>query len=327
MDNICKSISAFILALIVAINAFGNFIGIGDIIPTAPETTVAEETTLSEETTDYPSDNPTAPTLGYRYNQAGDFYYIDDKECWTEKAGFNNVYEDFSPATAMFVDQVRIRFSYEDKDWMIQLWKGQFGFLLVGAETAVYTAPLGTVQGAEVNQYQVADKEDWLDMQLDCYWSEGNTGRYKKIFTREYGKYWWATGYTKGQLTKYTIPRSELKVKQRITFKSEEMADLFVAGLKNAGFVRTTNANQLLNDSYYQNGADVYILWATIYSDASSDIVPASTTAAPETTKMSPSTTVPPTHVPTTSPVTHAYTTQKAENFSTTRNINYTEFN
>ncbi len=51
MDNFIKSISAFILALIVAINAFGNFIGIGDIIPTEPETTVAETTTVPEETT------------------------------------------------------------------------------------------------------------------------------------------------------------------------------------------------------------------------------------------------------------------------------------
>ena len=51
MDNFIKSISAFILAIIVAINAFGNFIGIGDIIPTEPETTVTEETTLSEEST------------------------------------------------------------------------------------------------------------------------------------------------------------------------------------------------------------------------------------------------------------------------------------
>lgn len=50
MDNIIKSISAFILAIVVAINAFGNFIGIGDIIPTEPETTIVE-TTVPEETT------------------------------------------------------------------------------------------------------------------------------------------------------------------------------------------------------------------------------------------------------------------------------------
>ncbi|MBR5562078.1 MAG: hypothetical protein IKW12_02915 [Clostridia bacterium] len=50
MDNFIKGFSAFILAIVVAINAFGNFIGVGDIIPTEPETTVIE-TTLPEETT------------------------------------------------------------------------------------------------------------------------------------------------------------------------------------------------------------------------------------------------------------------------------------
>lgn len=51
MENIIKSISAFILAIIVAINAFGSFIGIGDIIPTEPATTVIETTVPEESTT------------------------------------------------------------------------------------------------------------------------------------------------------------------------------------------------------------------------------------------------------------------------------------
>lgn len=47
----CKGLSAFILAFVVFINSFGNFIGIGDIIPTQPEETTVTETTLPEETT------------------------------------------------------------------------------------------------------------------------------------------------------------------------------------------------------------------------------------------------------------------------------------
>ena len=47
MTDFIKSISAIILAIVVAINAFGNFIGVGDIIQTEPETSsVAEETML-----------------------------------------------------------------------------------------------------------------------------------------------------------------------------------------------------------------------------------------------------------------------------------------
>ncbi len=223
---------------------------------------------------------------GYRYNTAGDFYYTDDKDCWQKNAGYNEVYDNMAPMTGMFIDQVRIRFNYGGKDWMIQFWKGQYGFLLVGAEIGVYTAPGGTYKGdtSGVNHYSCAGQEDWLNMQLDCYWSKNNDGHYKKIFTREYGKYWWATGFVKGQLTKYTIPKTELKVKGRITFKSTEMANLFVYGLRDSGFVRASASNQLVDDSYYQSGADVWVLWSTIYHDCfvkqDGDKTPTTTKAA-----------------------------------------------
>lgn len=207
--------------------------------------------------------------LGYKKNIEHGYYYTDDKDCWQENAGYNEVYDQMAPVACMFIDQVRIRFTYEHKDWMIQFWKGQYGWLLVGAEIGVYTAPEGTYTGAtgNANHYNCADKEDWLYMQLDCYWSENNTGKYKKVFTREYDKYWWATGFVKGQLTKYSAPRTELKVRGRITFKSQEMADLFVIGLRRSGFLRSADVSNMVDDSYYQNGADVTVLWSTIEHD------------------------------------------------------------
>lgn len=254
---------------------------------------------------------------GYRYNTAGDFYYTDDKDCWQKNAGYNEVYDNMAPMTGMFIDQVRIRFNYGGKDWMIQFWKGQYGFLLVGAEIGVYTAPGGTYKGdtSGVNHYSCAGKEDWLNMQLDCYWSKNNDGHYKKIFTREYGKYWWATGFVKGQLTKYTIPKTELKVKGRITFKSTEMANLFVYGLRDAGFVRAAASNQLVDDSYYQSGADVWVLWSTIYHDC---FVKQDGSAEPATTKATTkaTTTVKATE-PTTVKVTEPTTTEKVTETTT----------
>ena len=77
---------------------------------------------------------------GYRYSNDGDgYYYTDDKDCWQMNAGYNEVYDNMAPMTAMFIDQVRLRFNYGGKDWMIQLWKGQYGWLLVGTEIGLYT--------------------------------------------------------------------------------------------------------------------------------------------------------------------------------------------
>ncbi len=207
--------------------------------------------------------------LGYRYDAEGDFYYTDDKDCWQKDAGFNEIYDKMTPLTAMHIDVLRIRFTYGDHDWMIQLWKGQYGFLLVGAEIGVYTTDAGTYTGqvGDVNHYDCADKDDWLKMEMTCYWRENNQGSYKKAFHREYTEYWWATGFVKGQLTKYTAPRTELKLKSRITFKSTEMANLFVEGMKQSGFARALGSDQLVDDTYFQKDADVWFLWKTKYHD------------------------------------------------------------
>ena len=262
---------------------------------------------------------------GYRYEPEGDFFYTDDKECWQKNAGYNEFYDNYAPAAAMFIDQIRIRFTYENKDWMIQLWKGQYGWLFVGAETGVYTAPAGTYKGGtgDPNHYDCADKADWLYMQLDCYWSQNNDGHYKKIFTRPYDKYWWATGFVWGRLTKYSKPRTELKAKNRITFKSEEMANLFVQGLKESGFVRAVGSDQLVDDSYYQSGKDVWLLWSSIQHDSfvgytgTTATTTTTTKATTTTTKATTTTTTKPTTTTTTQPTTT--TTTQAETTTTTQ--------
>ena len=182
---------------------------------------------------------------------------------------YNEIYDNMAAFIMMNIDQVRIRFTYENQDWMIQLWKGQYGNLLIGAEIGVYTAPGGTYTGqvGAVNHYNCADKEDWLKMDMTCYWRKNNEGSYVKAFEREYDYYWWATGFVKGHLTKYTAPRTELKLKSRITFKSVEMANLFVEGMKQSGFARALGSDQLVDDTYFQKDADVWFLWKTKYHD------------------------------------------------------------
>ena len=109
------------------------------------------------------------------------------------------------------------------------------------------------------------------------------------------------------------------------------MANLFVYGLKESGFVRAIGADQLVDDSYYQKGADVWVLWSTIYHDCFVDKdggkdEPESTTKAPTTkepttkepTTKEPTTKAPTTKAPTTKATTQA-TTQPTTKESTTK--------
>lgn len=257
VTTITKYIASLGMVLVILINAFGNYIGTGDIIETKPPTT---STTEPEWDAEYAS---------YRYDSKNEYYYMDDKECWQKDLSYEQVYGDIAPAAGMFIDQVRVRFNYEGKDWLIQMWKGQYGFLLVGSEISIFTAPDGTYDGVskDISPYRCPDKEDWLNIQHNTYFDSEFTGEYEKIFTKPYGKYWWANGYIKDNLTKYTIPKTELKTSSRITFKSEEMATLFIKGLEAAGFVKADSVNSLINDSFYQNGSDVWINWLTVHND------------------------------------------------------------
>ena len=127
----------------------------------------------------------------YKYNPDGNYYYTDDKECWQKNFGFNEVYDAFAPVTMMYYDTARTTFEYGGKEWLIQIWKGQYGMAFVGGEVGVYTRSLGSIG----SHFVCADKSDWLNMEMAFMWDEYETGEYRAVFNRDYEKYWWATGF------------------------------------------------------------------------------------------------------------------------------------
>ena len=207
--------------------------------------------------------------LGYSYNSEGDYFYTDDKDCWQYGYGYNEVYDQAAGFSVMFIDKLRIRFDYDNKAYMIQLWKGQYGWVFVGAEIGVYTTDqfkTAQIDEAGINHYNCADKSDWLNMSMDVFWDSNKNGSYDRIFSRPYTKYWWCTGFKFGTLNRFSSPITELIMKARITFKSATQASLFTTGMRNAGFRSASAASSLSNDSIYQSGSDVYFRWYSALS-------------------------------------------------------------
>ncbi len=197
----------------------------------------------------------------YKYDPDGNFYYTDDKECWQKNFGFNEVYDKFAPITMMYYDTVRTTFEYGGKEWLIQIWKGQYGMAFVGGEVGVYTRSLGSIG----SHFVCADKEDWLYMETAFMWDEYETGEYRAVFNRKYDKYWWATGFVvgfpNGSLRK-TL--SEFRLVTHITFKDTEMADAFCKAFENNGFTRVEKLNNNSPDTFVQVGPDVAFVWQNI---------------------------------------------------------------
>ena len=137
---------------------------------------------------------------------------------------------------------MRCKFNYANKDWLIQFWKGQYGFVFVGAEIGVYNKPTSR----KVEHYDCASDEDALKMSMTCY------RKGKEIFSRQYSTYWWCTGFVPGKLDKFS-DRSELKVQARITLKDARMLLSFCGALEENGLK--------LNKNYTTDGLDVFVTW------------------------------------------------------------------
>ena len=200
--------------------------------------------------------------FSYRYDYVDDVYYTDDKACWQKPFGFARIYDILSPYVAMEYDYARIFFTYEAKDYMIQFWKGQYGYLFYGGEIGIYSKEASDKEVNMFTFFSVAEEEDWPMMELTVY-HEQRDGSWKREFTREYDRYWWCTGFKAGIL-RDVEPADELRLESRITFKDEDFAALVAQGLRDCGFAEATSKDAVGLDTFYSDGSDIYVKWQNI---------------------------------------------------------------
>ena len=200
--------------------------------------------------------------LSYQYSYIDDYYYTNDKDAWQYNFGFGKIYDFVSPYILLEYDYIRVFFTYEDKDWMLQMWKGQYGLVFYGGEVGIYNRDHVDDGINEWTFFNCPAEEDWLDMEMTL-WHEQLDGTWNREFTREYDKYWWCTGFKNGHL-RQEEPADELRLTGRITFKDAEMTSLVADGLVECGLVRADSKNAMGTDSIYVDGTDIYYSWQNI---------------------------------------------------------------
>ena len=196
--------------------------------------------------------------LSYKYDPEGEYFYVDDLNSWQQQFGFNPLYDFGAGFTVMYYDTVRIKFSYgtdekgRSKDYMLQLWKGQYG-PFGGGEVGVYT------KDPETNDklYNCADNDHLLNMYYDLYMTPNTYAVKDRFFYRDAwtgGGHWWLTGFKMG-----SVNPNEMVMSLKIRMRSRKMANAFEDGLQTAGFYRGNATSNY--DSYYRNDTEFYILW------------------------------------------------------------------
>ena len=202
--------------------------------------------------------------MGYSVIGLKDYIYNDDKdpECMQRNFGYNPLYDIGANLIDFSIETTKIDFNYDNKQYRFQFWKGQYisGEIgTVGGEIGIYTRPKGSIG----EHYNCADEDDWLKMEMTVYWDEFDNGEYLPQFSRNYDDFWWCTGFVDGQL-KNRRDSNTMRILARITFETEEQAELFDAAMAKKGFTKVEEFSPYEIDTYKRQGKDVIFNWQNI---------------------------------------------------------------
>ena len=217
---------------------------------------------------EYPEDWDETGILGYLYDPDEQCFYTAD-DPWQRNFGYNEIYDNAASLVVIIIETARIKFEYDNRDWMVQLWKGQYGWVLYGCEIGIYTKD----KNMPVTHYDCANDDDMLQMEMVLFEKADSAlgGQYwKRTFGRPYERQWWHTGFVWGNMiNRYD---DDLKMYARITMRDFEMRDAFVEGLKkvhidNPGQEEFKEIKNPLTDMpsgnnvFWVDKLDVYFYW------------------------------------------------------------------
>ena len=159
------------------------------------------------------------------------------------KYGFNVIFDWLTPLVLMNLQTLRFPFEYNDKDYMLQFWKGSYYVISDGAEVGIYERPK-----SRLLHWDASDTE--LEMTMKMYQKD-------ELFY-EYGPYrtWWTGAFRYGNpiLMPVYTPKN-LRLTGTILFEDTAMLGAFLASFEaNRPANMTGRADGLLFEYDWQIG-------------------------------------------------------------------------
>ena len=192
----------------------------------------------------------------YKFNAEG-FYFYNTQDAFQGVFGFNEAWDFLSPLAACWNDTLRCKFTYDGRDWLLQLWKGAYSNgLFTGGEIGLYNKRAGSA----IEHYSAAAEQDWIAMGMAIY-CDGSA-----LFTRAPETLWWCTGFRyhsmSGMLNK---PRANVVMAATLGFKTAGMAQAFASALAGKGFKLTKGAlTANTPECYTLDGTTVKLVWQMV---------------------------------------------------------------
>ena len=171
---------------------------------------------------------------GFAYDSEKDIFY-STKNAWQKNFGYAHIYDVLAPIFRMIIDTEPVRFSYNNKNWLITFWKGQYG-IVTGAEVGIYCTNQKKVNKRTV-YLPVSDNE-----MLNMYIVLSKNG---KVITTAQAKHWWLAIFKLGM---FSNPK-ELSMDVSITFNNYQMLDAFLTSFKKLGY--TSKDYFVIDNTFY----------------------------------------------------------------------------
>ncbi len=174
---------------------------------------------------------------GFRYDSKQGIFY-SESESFQRNLGYTSLYDAGAAFFGMYYDTMRLKFNYEDYDWMIQLWKGRYG-ITTGAEIGIYYKKEGT----DVDFYACADDDSRITMSFAIYKGD------ELYMTRGPEPHWWLTGFKLFEM----IGPQELTLHATFFMDDVEMANALEDAILDLNFIEGVN--------YQRLGLTMTIIW------------------------------------------------------------------
>lgn len=181
------------------------------------------------------------------------------------KFGFNGAYDWGAKFVNFYLSTIRIYFTYNDKDWLIELWKGEYAMATVGCEVGFYyrdhnQTALDTF-GPNNLLYKCVEDQDAMPVSMKL-WQYEKTADSTPVQKIDYGKRycWWAADFETGVLEKHR-DQTTLVMVATIEFPTDKMMNLFIDGLEKEGFKEGSINNYHNVERYSVSGKTVTICW------------------------------------------------------------------
>lgn len=138
--------------------------------------------------------NSLVEPFGYCYDESQGII-SSQNDAWQRNAGYTSLFDRAAPFFNMVFDYLPIYFPYQNRTWLIEFWKGQYG-INTGAEIGIYYADhLLSEEDLSIAHFQSVDDCDMLPLSFCLLRNNTPIAMVSK-------KTWWLTAFCIGQFSK-----------------------------------------------------------------------------------------------------------------------------